>query len=255
MGSNRGPWRGLLKRVDKPDRPQPWINRSAVGAASALVATKVSITVGAAANDASISAVGQALALAGLLLVPAAIFTAVVGAMFPTYWKATPQALIRFSPHSLLLTLLAVALGYGIAASVAGLIWPPTWIVAAPLLLLVGARAVSVIWLIGHSLAIIDPLRLSEMIREWGETEEHAAVAFTDLCRFARGMAERERRDVVKVTIRHMQTLWERRGGAVELDGQFAQRVLKEIDARWNRPDMRAETDACRQVMGLTESL
>ena len=199
-----------------------------------------------------LAALAQGLALAGLLLVPAAIFTAVIGAMSPNYWKATPQALIRFSPHDQLLTILAITLGYGVAASIGALFWPPTWFLSVPMLLLVGAGAVAVIWLIGHSLAIIDPLRLGEMIREWGEDQDNAYVAFNDLCRLVRGMKERERRDVAKTTVGHMRTLWERHGAEVALNGEFALRILGEIDNKWNQPDMRAVTDACRRAMQLT---
>lgn len=42
-------------------------------------------------------AIGQGLALIALLLVSAAIFTQVIGAMFPD-WHAMPQPLIRLEP-------------------------------------------------------------------------------------------------------------------------------------------------------------
>jgi hypothetical protein len=92
------------------------------------------------------------------------------------------------------------------------------------------------------------------MIWEWGENQEHAAVAFNDLCRLARGMRDKERRDVVKATVGQMQTLWEKHAATVDMNGRFAQRVLGEIDRKWAQPGMRAATDACRQVIRLTAS-
>jgi hypothetical protein len=237
-------------RSDAPERLLPWVVRSLIGVGLAITANAASQFLALAPSPEAGSALNEGVALAGLLLVPAAIFTAVVGAMFPTYWKATPQALVRFSPHAHLLTVLAVTLGYGVMASIVAVLAPVTWLVAIPVLVGVGVGSITVIWLIGHSLAIMDPLRLAQMVHDWGLDPRHTTVAIHDLARLARGMIERERKHVATEMIRHIEDLVRSHRPTDRVDRAFVHRVLDEAEEFWTDDSaIAASVYACRLAL------
>ena len=191
------------------------------------------------------------LLLTGLLFVPASIFVPVVGAMFPTYWNATPVGLIRLAPLRSLLSVLVGTITYGVVATLLGLL-PPlqgmTWVSAFPMVLAVSAGAYRAAQLVAFSLSVFDPIWLAD----WLASESGAAggdQSFADLCRLLRGMIKRERRTVAVHIIGLMAAMAEAADGGAELHRDLALRVLREADAKWTGRDIHEASAACRQSL------
>lgn len=225
-----------------------------LGLIVAAGAAAASQGLGIPGDEGASDALGQGLALAGLLLVPAAIFTAVIGAMFPNYWRATPQALVRYSPHEKLLSVLAVTIGYGAAATATQALVPTTWLVALPMLAGAAVGSVMVIWLTGYSLAIMDPLRLVDVIRAWGaraRNPDDLTLAIHDLGRLVRGMVERERKHVATVAIEAIAELLPGAGPDHAIDRPLIGRILGEAADCWGYDAalLRA-VERCRAALG-----
>jgi hypothetical protein len=197
------------------------------------------------------AALDRALLLVALLFLPASIFPAVVGAMFPSYSAATPVVVVRHTPLHAILPLFAAAIGYAVAASAAAIWWPITWLVAFPLVVLVGLGAIAAVWLLGYTLALLDPIRLTDIIAERGlgtNDGRRANAAAGDLCRLLRGMKEQQRLEVCLHILGNIETMWRHHSGSLE-DG-LCLNVLDEIEAQWGkRRRVREAVASCRAVI------
>jgi len=213
----------------------------------------MSSLVSVAPTQAASEGLAQCLVLTGFLFVPASIFAPVVGAMFPSYWNATPVTIIRSRPFEILLGILAVCVAYGVSAIGSSLVWPVTWWVLAPMLVAVGLGGLAAIWLVWYSLAIFDAERLAMAIRDTApkradkETAERAA---NDLCRLVRGLRERERPTAAAKAIDQLRLVWERHGAKLTGTRGLTDRVLNEcIKDYGKRAEVRQAVEECRGAL------
>jgi hypothetical protein len=223
------------------------------GAAGAAVAVAIALLSGHFKLWLAVSAengLDQSLVLAGFLFVPAAIFTVVVGAMFPTYSNATPVMVIRKNPLLSFLPWLALTLGYGVGAIACRSVFKASWLVALPMLGLVGFGAIRTVQLVGYSLTLLDPIRLTDWIASYAMDRKGSALvvpAFNDLCRLLRGMCEGERPITAENIMKAMMTSWERHSDKLQFERPLALRVLKECEVEWSRrPQTMQVIGACR---------
>jgi hypothetical protein len=236
---------------------RPWLYLAAAlaGAIVAfLVAAAPTLAPGRfpfAPDDGSKAAIDQALVLISLLFVPAAIFPSVIGAMFPAYSNATPVTLIRHTPLHTLLPFFAAALGAAVAAGVSAAFWPTTWFLAAPVLALVGLASVAAVWVIAYTLALLDPIRLADIVAERGlktSDPEQAIDATGDLARLLRGMLGAHRLEVAIHLIGRLERVWQRHGAV--LDPYLSERVLTEVEAAWGKDKrVRLAVTGCRAAI------
>jgi hypothetical protein len=163
----------------------------------------------------------QCLVVAGLLLVPASVFPAVVGSMFPTYWRATPQTVVARNPVDTILDWLALLLTYALVA----LVLPATGLLVVPLIAAVFVVALKALRAVAFSLLILDPIRFAQRLRDLCLRNQSLMLeAHGDLCRFIRGLREEKRRSAVAQCIGLLESVWKERKAELER--------LKEDDPR-----------------------
>lgn len=226
---------------------------AAGGAALALVLSGALAWAGIKPDDTWASARDQCLVAAGLLLVPASIFPAVVGAMFPAYWRATPTTIIRDHPIKRLLYLLAWLLGYSLAC----LAMPVGPVLVVILLFVVGLAAAMAVNAVRFSLQLLDPGFVVQTLRDKcrdkcsGKRQKDALEAHSDLCRFIEGLVKQDRRAVVTSGVRCLEELWT--GYAAILDAEYERSrvnsVLKKCEKRWPKGPAADAVAACRATL------
>jgi hypothetical protein len=155
------------------------------------------------------------LTLSALLLVPASIYVAALGAMFPNFDPATPVSLIGAWPRRIF-RLAMMTLGFGVAA--AGLdafgfsIGPISTLL---FIALVGVGLVDAVWLLDASLLIINPDRLGQMLADralrprvigpFGRpSDNEIEQIFDDLARLARELGRRGRPTAASHAVDHL---------------------------------------------------
>lgn len=184
-------------------------------------------------------ALPSALVLIGFLLVPASIFAPVVGAMFPKYWSATPVTVIRRGPLNLLLWLLVATLVYAVTSLVTAPMVPlkQRWLAVPLLLVVVAFVSVQAVRLIAYSLAILDPDRLTEHLRDTAinsSSGRRTRTAFNDLCRLTRGLMREERPTAAQRGIESMSKVHGVKARWLGDDSLgLAARVLRECNLKW----------------------
>lgn len=223
----QSPIKRLWKRLADPLSPFHYLLLAASGATAALIVALVARQLPPSDLANWASARDQCLVVAGLLLLPASIFPAVVGSMFPKYWNATPVIVIAHHPVGLLLKYLAAILGYALVS----LIVPATWGTAVVLVSLVLVGLAMAIRAIAFSLAVLDPLKLAKLLRNASAREKNrprARQAFGDLCRLVRGFREAERLSAASTAIWYMSVAWRKRANDLQPHLVLADRVVKE---------------------------
>jgi hypothetical protein len=269
-------WR-LYARLVRPDpmRLQGYVLYGVAGAAAAIGIAYLADHCRLWLAQSAENALDQSLVLAALLFVPGAVFSVVVGAMFPSYWKASPVSVVRNSPLIPFLRVLAPTVGYGVAAVASRSVFDASWLVGLPVLLGIGIGAILTVYLVGYSLGLLDPRALVDEIARYvekGRTQadicryarrgmtldqieryagKRKAVPFGDLCRLLRGMAERERITVALYIMEVMENLWEQYSEDLAEHQRLALRVLRECEKKWgHREYAREAIYACRTVIG-----
>jgi hypothetical protein len=161
---------------------------------------------GFAPDDQARQAIGSVLVVGGFLLVPAAVYPPVIGAMFPQYWHATPVVVVRTGPLPYLLLVVAAIAGFGPTV----LLLAPTWPLVAGLAVLVAVGATLAVLLTADALSLLDPMQVLDRLRAdcMRGGQDQAIEAFGDLCRFTRGMRERRRRDTAVYGVRYIGECW-----------------------------------------------
>jgi len=196
-------------------------------------------------------AMNQCLVVAGLLLVPASIYPAVVGAMFPRYWNATPQTVVAHHPIGSVLGGLALILGY----SLAGLTLAPTDVLVLPLIFAVGIVALMALRAVAFSLALLDPIRFMQMLRNLSVNDSSEGLvreAHGDLCRFIRGLVDEQRRDSVRRGLSYLQEIWSTRAAKLRAEPRAEKLALDTLDkARraWPTGDVADAAESCRRAI------
>lgn len=180
-----------------------------------LLGAAVSVVIGVGAglaglepDDRAARAIDVSLVVAGLLLVPASIYVPALGAMFPSYWNATPVILIEAGPVVRLLDVIAPILGFGLAA----VLLPATMPLAMVMVVAVGVGVALTLTMIRYSLRLLDPLAVAMMLRDLCLGRPDPEVPFSDLVRLVHGLKDRERKDAATTAIGHMQEAIETRG-------------------------------------------
>ena len=177
----------------------------------------------------------------GFLLVPASIFPSVVGSMFPRFWNATPVTLLNLAQLRGVLLLLAGGVTYALVAFLVAplLATQQQWLVVPVLTIAVIIATVMTVRLVGFSLAMLDPDRLSKYLQGVAASrrdERTARQAFNDLCRMIRGLLEAERPTAAEHAITLLGAIEAIRPGLLGADERgLAARVLTECRAAWTR--------------------
>ena len=172
----RLPWRrvpqtpravhGLIDADTAPDHPR--LSRLVLIAVAGVSVSIMSAQLGAMSTIPRLEhdpgLIGIGLTLGAILLIPPSILAAGVGAMFPRYDRATPVTLVNDPTYGLLLGSVTFDLFLGVSIQVLGL---QTSVLPLALFAVVLALALLMaVWLIGHSLAVLDPDRMSVFLAD-----------------------------------------------------------------------------------------
>lgn len=202
------------------------------------------------------------LTLSGLLLVPASIYVAALGAMFPSFDPATPVTLIGRWPRQIF-RLVMVTLGFGIAA--AGV--DAFGVAVGPLatlvfLVLVLAGLIDAVRLLDASLLIIDPDRLGQMLANralhpmtigpFGKPSTlEVNQAFDDLARLARELARKGRPTAAAHAVDRLSEMYSVFSGV--LSDRAVERATKITDDLADKHvDLKVAVAGYRQAAGST---
>jgi hypothetical protein len=224
---------------------------AALGAGAALGLAAAATHWSLAREEALAEAPAGCLALTGLLLLPASVFPAVMGAMFPRYWRGTPTTVIDEHPMWLLYPILPIVLGY----SLTSLVLDATRLLVAPLVVLVGLATAVAVYSVMSSLQLMDPRHVLHLLSR--PHQRKPDEAYSDLCRFVGGLSDSGRRALVRLGIERMSELW--RNPEVRLEDRRAakdraKRILAEIEYVWKGDGYVAEAvHRCRKDMGLAK--
>jgi hypothetical protein len=183
--------------------------------------------------------VGIGLGLGALLLIPPSILAAGVGTMFPRYDRATPVTLVNDPTYGVLLGSVTFGLFLGVSIQVFGLQKSPLPLGLFGIVLAIALLVA--VWLISHSLAVLDPDRMSAFLAD--RAVRHPFLGplvrpdpnqpFKDLCRLTRGYLERQRPSAAANAIDQMTAVWRVQGHRLDRDAHgLAARVLGESLAR-----------------------
>ncbi|HJP89067.1 MAG TPA: hypothetical protein VJ850_08540 [Candidatus Limnocylindrales bacterium] len=201
------------------------------------------------------------LTLTALLLVPASIYVAALGAMFPSFDPATPVSLIGSWPRRIF-RLAMVTLGFGVAAAGLDAFGVPIGPIATSVfVVLVGVGLVDAVWLLDVSLLIINPDRLGQMLADRAlrprrvgplgrPSDTEVEQIFDDLARLARELGNRGRPTAASHAIDHLTDIRAAFGGRLSqravgrADGIVAALASKHHDLATSAERYRAATQA-----------
>jgi len=254
----------VKRKLLDPAAPDRYFLAAVLGLAAYMLAIVASSAIRLGSPPEYGAVLPNVVTVLGLLLVPASIFPSVVGSMFPRFWRATPVTLLNLAQLRWVLLLLAGGVTYALVAFLAAPLFPPwqQWLVVPVLTLAVIVATVLTVWLVGYSLAMLDPDRLSQYLHDVasGARDEQAArQAFNDLCRMIRGLLEAERPTGAEHAITLLGAIGRRRSSVLGADERgLAARVLTECRTTWvggsgstSRTRAHAAADIAWQALGL----
>jgi hypothetical protein len=213
-----------------------------VGVAGAIAAAGGGVAMNLPDSPWAYDMLATGLTISSILIVPISIFSAVVGAMFPAFGRATPVTLVRASPASTSITLLSATLSYGIVSGLLAGLWPVTVLSGLVFGVLLLFASVAALALVRTSVQILDPVGLAEWIAghvpnrqilgRKRATDLMSIAIWGDLCRLVRGYNDARRVEAAAQVLDIQAIAFERRLAVIpKMRIEFASRVIGECQA------------------------